>query len=276
MQPSVDWDAIRDIFNEALDTTPSERAEWLTAKCGEGTELRARIDSLLASYGMAGSFFDDLGKIVETSPAIPQLEPGTCLADRFRVSGLIGHGGSADVYEATDSELREPVALKILRSGSIDEAYWNQFRDEVRLARHISSPHVCRVYDVGRHWLDADTELLFLTMELIRGKTLAETIRDEGPRGSDAGFEIVRQMLSGLAAAHAAGIVHGDLKSSNVMISNDTGRVTIMDFGLARRAGVISPISGTTPAYAAPEQAEGASATCPGGLKAPTAAKRKK
>jgi TolB-like protein/Tfp pilus assembly protein PilF len=219
------------------------------------------VDSLIEAYEAAGDFFDDLGRVTGAPEPIPSLDPGYCLAGRFSIVGLIGHGGSGDVYEAADSELNEPVALKLLRSGSVEEEYWNQFREEVRLARHISSPNVCRVHDVGRHRLDAE-ELIFLSMELVRGRTLTQILLEDGPPSADAAFEIVRQMASGLAAAHRAGVIHGDFKSSNVMVSGGTSpRVYLMDFGLARYAGANSPVVGGTPAYMAPEQVTGSPVT---------------
>jgi hypothetical protein len=149
MLPLIDWDYVRDIFNTALETPAGGRDAYLSQACGCGTGLRQQVDSLLEAYGAAGDFFDDLGQVTGVADAIPSLDPGFRLADRFTVVRLIGHGGSGYVYEAADSELHESVALKLLRSGSVDEEYWNQFREEVRLARHISSPNVCRVYDVG-------------------------------------------------------------------------------------------------------------------------------
>jgi TolB-like protein/tetratricopeptide (TPR) repeat protein len=262
MLPLIDWDYVRDVFNTALETPAGGRDAYLSQACGCGTGLRQQVDSLLEAYGAAGDFFDDLGQVTGVADAIPSLDPGFRLADRFTVVRLIGHGGSGYVYEAADSELHESVALKLLRSGSVDEEYWNQFREEVRLARHISSPNVCRVYDVGRHWINAGTELLFLTMELVRGRTLSQLLHEDGPPSGDAAFEFIRQMAGGLAAAHRAGVVHGDFKSSNVMVSDGPSpHVYLMDFGLARYIGAKSALVGGTPAYIAPEQVTGSPAT---------------
>jgi serine/threonine protein kinase len=117
-----------------------------------------------------------------------------------------------------------------LRPGSLA-----QFREEIRLSREISSAHVCRVYDVGRHE-ESGADLIFLTMELLQGVTLADRIFLEGPLSLEAARPLIWQMAQGLDAAHLRGVLHRDFKSSNVMICpGNRDRVVITDFGLSRR-----------------------------------------
>ena len=179
---------------------------------------------------------------------------GTVLAGRYRVVSLLGRGGMGEVYKADDLTLDHPVALKFLPDSlGLEPAALARFHGEVRIARQVSHPNVCRVYDVG----DVDG-LRFLTMEFIDGEDLSSLLRRIGRLPGDKGVEIARQLCAGLAAAHEASVLHRDLKPANVMIDG-RGRARIMDFGVAaiardvRGAGVLSG----TPAYMAPEQLKG-------------------
>jgi serine/threonine-protein kinase len=180
------------------------------------------------------------------------------LAGRYRIFGLVGRGGMGEVYRAEDLKLGQTVALKFLpREVERDEARLTRFLEEVRLARQISHPNVCRVYDVG----EAEGQH-FLSMEFVDGEDLSGLLRriDRLPR--DKAIQIARQLCAGLAAAHEQGILHRDLKPSNVMIDG-RGRARITDFGLARLAGEIqgSDLRAGTPAFMAPEQIAGTAVT---------------
>ncbi|MGE5278792.1 MAG: protein kinase domain-containing protein [Acidobacteriota bacterium] len=184
--------------------------------------------------------------------------PGTILAERYRVIGLIGRGGMGDVYRADDLKLGQPVALKFLPDRlSSDRSLLDRFFSEVRTARSVAHPNVCRVYDIGevdgRH---------FLSMEYVDGEDLASLLRRIGRLPQDKALELSRQLCAGLAAAHERGILHRDLKPANVMVDG-RGRARIMDFGLAVAAaetGTAAEIGGT-PAYMAPEQFAGKGAS---------------
>ncbi len=184
--------------------------------------------------------------------------PGTMLAGRYRIFGLVGRGGMGEVYRADDLKLGQTVALKFLpRVVEKDGDRLALFLEEIRLARQISHPNVCRVYDVG----EADG-LHFLSMEFIDGEDLASLLRriDRLPR--DKAIQIARQLCAGLAAAHEQGVLHRDLKPSNVMIDG-RGRARITDFGLARLAVEIQGADARagTPAFMAPEQIDGTGVT---------------
>jgi serine/threonine-protein kinase len=180
--------------------------------------------------------------------------PGSVVAGRYRIITLLGRGGMGEVYRADDLTLGQPVALKFLpsRAGS-DEGLLERFRNEVRVARKVSHPNVCRVYDVG----DVDGQAFF-TMEYVDGEDLASLLRRIGRLPQDKALDIARQLCAGLAAAHAKGVLHRDMKPANVMLDG-RGQVVITDFGLA---GVVGQIQGAdvrsgTPAYMAPEQLAG-------------------
>ena len=183
-----------------------------------------------------------------------RFEPGTRLGTRYRIVALLGRGGMGEVYRADDLELGQSVALKFLPAGvAANPAELARFRGEVRVARQIAHPNVCRVYDIG----EADGHV-FLSMEYIDGEDLSAVLRRMGRPTADKALEIARQVCLGLAAAHEAGMLHRDLKPANIMVDG-RGRARITDFGLAglavelARAGQVAG----TPAYMAPEQIAG-------------------
>ena len=184
--------------------------------------------------------------------------PGTIIAERYRIVALLGRGGMGEVYRAEDLKLTQVVAIKFLPpSFSQDAAILERFHSEVRVARQISHPNVCRVFDIG----DADG-VPFLTMEYVDGEDLSSVVRRIGRLPQDKTIEISRQICAGLAAAHDRGIVHRDLKPSNLMLDG-SGKIRITDFGLA---GIAANIQGAevragTPAYMAPEQLSGKEVT---------------
>jgi serine/threonine-protein kinase len=179
--------------------------------------------------------------------------PGAVLAGRYRIVGLLGRGGMGEVYRADDLKLAQPVALKLLPAQLAgDGAALARFHREVRIARQVSHPNVCRVFDIG------ETDgLHFLSMEFIDGEDLASLLRRIGRLPEDKALEIARQLCAGLAAAHEQGVLHRDLKPANVMIDG-RGRARIMDFGLAVLGGQFNgEIFAGTPAYMSPEQLAG-------------------
>ncbi len=182
---------------------------------------------------------------------------GTVLAGRYRVLGLIGQGGMGEVYRAYDLILNQSVALKFLGRANMDEAALARFRNEVRIARQVSHPNVCRVYDIG--FIDG---FHFLSMEYLDGEDLASLIRRIGRLPQDKAIEFTRKICAGLSAAHERGVLHRDLKPANIMIDG-RGQVRITDFGLAALAQEIAlgDIRSGTPAYMSPEQKAGREVT---------------
>jgi serine/threonine-protein kinase len=190
--------------------------------------------------------------------------PGTVVAGRYRMVGLLGRGGMGEVYRADDLKLGQPVALKFLPEPlERDPARLERFLNEVRLSLRVTHPNVCRVFDIGQTE-EADAAgrpgliRQFISMEYVDGEDLASLLRRIGRLPEDKAVEIARQMCAGLAAAHDEGVLHRDLKPANVMIDG-RGRAKITDFGLAGATGGISGFEAQvgTPQYMAPEQVAG-------------------
>jgi serine/threonine-protein kinase len=193
--------------------------------------------------------------------------PGSVIAGRYRIVNLIARGGMGEVYRADDLKLSEPVAMKFLpESLAADKQWLDRFLDEVRVARNVSHPNVCRVYDVGEHFVAAtgDKPALaehFLTMEFVEGETLASLHARIGRLPPRKAEQIAQQLCAGLAAIHDEGILHRDLKPSNILI-DDKGQAKVTDFGLA----VPGELKGYhaaagTPGYVAPESLAGVEST---------------
>ncbi len=208
-----------------------------------------------AQPGAGGS-----GPVSSDGPASGSLslQAGQIIAARYRIVSSLGRGGMGEVYRADDLTLGVPVALKFLPgSRSADPAWLMRFRSEVRLARSVSHPNVCRVYDIA----EADGRA-FLAMEFIDGEDLASVRRRFGRLPSERAVEIARQLCLGLAAIHEQGVIHRDLKPANVMLDG-RGRVRVTDFGIAFSAAqstLKGEIAGT-PLYMAPEQLNGGEVT---------------
>ena len=265
MEP-VGSDRLKSIFLRAAEVEGPEREGVLAAECGEDAALRARVEGLLAHHDETGSM-EILPKVMAGGYA-PSLATGRLVSKRFRIRRFIGKGGLGEVYEASDEELGGVLALKIILPGLIEnEEMLARFKREVHLARQVTHPNVCRIFDVGRERAGG-VELLYLTMELIDGETLTEHMKHEKKlRPADA-LPLLEQIAAGLGALHEKSIVHRDLKPSNVMLVKQSGggvRAVIGDFGLARavleesledglsRSGLVMG----TPGYMAPEQLGG-------------------
>jgi hypothetical protein len=184
--------------------------------------------------------------------------PGTLLGGRYRIIALLGRGGMGEVYRATDLTLGQSVALKFIpEEAARDQRLLERFHGEVRVARQVSHPNVCRVYDIG------EVEgMPFLSMEYVDGEDLASLLLRIGRLPAHKALETSSKICAGLAAAHDRGIIHHDLKPANIMM-NKRGEVLIMDFGLAALAGEFSGAEARngTPAYMAPEQLKGVEVT---------------
>jgi eukaryotic-like serine/threonine-protein kinase len=231
----------KDVFLVALAQSGVDRSAFLADACGDDTALRAEVESLLHFHETTGS------SEPEVRGETAQFAPGQMFAGRYRMVARIGRGGMGDVWRADDVILQTPVALKLIASTANDQA--GRILNEVRVARQITHPAVCRVFDVG----NADG-VVFFTMELVDGEDLAALVRRVGRLPSEKVNDIARQLCGGLAAAHAQGVLHRDLKPGNVLIDNH-GQVRITDFGIAIwHAQPVSHSLTGTPAYMAPEQ----------------------
>ncbi len=179
--------------------------------------------------------------------------PGVILGERYQLREVLGRGGMGEVYRAFDLKLRVDVALKSVRPElSSSEKARELLRQEVRSAREVLSPNVCRIFDLV---VEEGRELV--SMEYIDGMTLAERLQERGPLELREAREVAAQFLAGLEAIHEAGLVHRDFKPENVMLTR-AGRVVVMDFGLAKaRTEAKSGTIAGTPAYMSPEQSRG-------------------
>ena len=266
---------IERICDGALECPPAERDRFLADACGGDQSLRVQVDLLLAQEPRAASFLETpallvAGRDMGASPDDTtkgfarhaplddaRFAPGEIFASRHRIVSLLGRGAMGEVYRADDLKLGQPVALKLLAFTSDDGGgRLQRFITEVRHARTVGHPNVCRVYDIG----EADG-WCYISMELVDGETLESLLRRIGRLPVEKTLDIARQLCAGLAAAHDRGVLHRDLKPSNIMVDG-RGQVRILDFGLAvsRTDWTIGEIAGT-PAYMAPEQVVGDRAT---------------
>ncbi|HEY6942896.1 protein kinase domain-containing protein, partial [Dokdonella sp.] len=205
-----------------------------------------------------GRTFDAGGAVANATVtgliASTDFSPGQLVGGRFRIVRLLGMGGMGVVYQARDIELDVDVALKLLRPefASRPDAF-ERFRQELLLARQVSSPHVVRIHDLVKHG-----ELWLISMDYVAGRSLEKLLDAEGALAPADAVRIARQVALGLSAAHHRHVVHRDLKPANVLI-NENGDAAITDFGVARSAGSTG-ITGSgviigTPEYLSPEQA---------------------
>ena len=189
-------------------------------------------------------------------PVMAMLQEGSVLANRYEILKLLGQGGMGAVYKARDRELDRVVALKVIRPEFAGQAsILQRFKQELILARKITHRNIIRIFDLG-----VADGLRFITMEFVEGQDLASLLDEKHKYSPEETLKILRQVCAALEAAHAEGVVHRDLKPQNIMIET-SGRVCVMDFGLARslesngltQAGAIMG----TPAFMSPEQAKG-------------------
>lgn len=221
---------------------------------------------------------DDVTRLPATRATV--FHEGDLVCDRFRVVRFIARGGMGEVYEAQDLELGDRVAIKTIRPEiALDEKVNQRFRREVQLARKITHPNICRIFDLFQHQMAGQRPgtppVVFVTMELLSGETLSQMLKRVGPMSADEARPIVAQMAGALSAAHAADVVHRDFKTSNVMLlpaprAGEPPRVVVTDFGLAFSVSEASDRGATlssagemlgTPDYMAPEQVEGGPVT---------------
>ena len=185
----------------------------------------------------------------------PSLRPGDILGNRYEVLEILGEGGMGTVYKASDIELSRTIALKVIRPELASKPeILQRFKQELILARQVTDRNVIRIFDLG----EADG-IKFITMEYVEGESLYQILRRQGKLSVDETIEVMKQMLSGLQAAHREGVIHRDLKPGNIM-RDAQGRVVVMDFGLARSLGgdgmTRSGAMLGTMEYMSPEQAQ--------------------
>ena len=250
------WRDLKALFEAALERPQEERGAFLQYACADA-ESRAEIERLLAAHVDAGSFIDrsPVAGLLGTEPGAPLIGK---MVGHYRVEHRLGSGGMGVVYAARDLDLDRLVALKFVFSDVVDAQ--DQLRGEAQRASRLNHPNVCTIHEVG-----ASDGMTYFVMEHVSGRTLSALIA-EHPLPLENLLNYGSQMAEALAHAHAHGLIHRDLKSSNVMVTPE-GRVKVLDFGLAcpappQRVSEVSqsrkelsreePIAGTLP-YMAPE-----------------------
>ena len=273
------WSAVEGLFHACLEQPAESRAAFLAHACGSDVTLRGEVESLLAQVGAGDSLLERPAMahaafpgstMTATSSGMTSRAPafslfaGEVIADRFEIIRGLGEGGMALVYEAIDRKLNARRALKFARPG-----YRQLIPQETRSALHITHENVCRTYEIHSA-ITSSGPADFISMELIEGETLLKRLQRENIPRPEA-LEIARQLCRGLASAHAAQIVHQDLKSNNVMLAqrvNGSLRVVIMDFGIAFSVGTRNDDDkatvGGTRDYIPPERWRGAAPSLSG------------
>ena len=272
--------SVEELFEAALARPPEVRKAFLDSVCANLPELRGPVEDLLSADEQSGSphekppvvrFTTELTTERTQTAARPITEsfqlfqPPIVIAGRFTVNRFIARGGMGEVYEAWDSELKERVAIKTVRPDlANNREILERFRREVKQARAISHPNVCRVHELFCHQTTAQNKVWFLSMEFLEGFTLNEHIRTYGPVEPALALELIEQVVRGLSAAHSLGVIHRDLSTRNIMLTSSAPgqlRAVITDFGLALnvlyRDDRIREDGGQgTPGFMAPEQRE--------------------
>ncbi len=217
--------------------------------------LREQLNELRTDVSIATSEFRSVESFTDDSDLFP---PGKLLAGRYEIIRVIGRGGMGVVYRAHDRELKEVIAIKAILPDLLadDPIVAEQFRSEIRLARRISHRNVVRTHDLGESEGTA-----FVTMEYVEGITVRELLRTRGKLGVSSAIALIRQLADALAVAHAAGVIHRDVKPENALIDHE-GVLKVMDFGIARLAEASTTRTQTgmtvgTLGYMAPEQLMG-------------------
>jgi len=263
------WERVKTLFGRALQMDAGARVEFLDLACADDLAVRLEVQRLLEEHDrLRDSFLQTPATRTESTLLHRSVfSRDDLVSSRYRIVRFVDKGGMGEVYEAADLELAETVALKtLLLKQSLSDDALARFKREIQLGRRVINPHVCRIHDLGRHCHPQHGDILYLTMEFLRGESLSRRIRSQGRFSTTEALPLVRQMISALGSAHRLGIIHRDFKSSNVMLVSDGDKLCakVTDFGLARsidcREGGTLTSSGLvmgTPAYMPPEQFRG-------------------
>ncbi|HSK21337.1 MAG TPA: serine/threonine-protein kinase [Longimicrobiales bacterium] len=253
MDAAERWKLVSETFDRTFELDAPARAAVLAATLGSLPDVRRQVERLLTAHDAAGDFLGDLDRdrAAALIAATPD-DPPPAAIGRYRIVRALGEGGMGVVYLAHDPELDRPIALKLLRSGRAGAAARARLLQEARAASALDHPNVAAIYEISTASDGRD----FIAMAFCEGQSLAERLAS-GPLPPGEAAHIALQVADALAAAHALGIVHRDVKPDNVIVAPD-GRVRLMDFGvavIARNAGAALPAG--TPGYVSPEQLDG-------------------
>ena len=225
-----EWEVVKNAFEAALRQSECDRAAYLNASLGDSPSILKMVSRLLANYREEETLSNAVSAEGICHPQV--FRPGNIVANRFRIIRFIASGGMGQIYEAYDQALGLSIALKVLHGALTSNSDMLQsFRQEIRIAREISHPNLCRIYD----FVDYRTEKRVIpcfSMELLEGENLASYISAHRPMTPAVALPILRSIAEALDTLHQHGVIHRDLKPSNVVFSRN--RVVITDFGLAK------------------------------------------
>ncbi len=256
------WQRVKDLFAAALEKDAADRNAFLDEACANDAALRAEVDSLLAAH-------DDTDDFIERPAAHraldlePETPPPSWIGRRvgdYRIVGEVGRGGMSEVYKGVrdDDEYQKEVAIKVLRQGYSTKSLLKRFKVETQILASLDHPNIARLLDAG----STEEGLPYLVMEHIAGRPIDDYCRTH-KLSLRARLDLFRTLCSAVQYVHQHLMVHGDLKCSNVLVS-ESGTVKLLDFGIAR---LLNPTPVTdqkhtgflamTPEYASPEQIRG-------------------
>ena len=261
------WKRLEQLFQQALDLDPQERPRFLDEACGQDSELRQEVESLLESAGQASDFIEKplQQAALQLSASRSALAPGSRFG-HYEIVSQVGAGGMGRVYLALDGKLGRKVALKTLTLESVHgEQGLLRLEREARTASALNHPNILTIYEVGQF-----EGIHFIAAEFVDGPNLRQKL-ETGRIAAPEAIEIAIQIAAGLNAAHSVGIVHRDIKPENVMLRDD-GLVKVVDFGIAKPGELLRgdsqdsgvPLLATQPGmvvgtarYMSPEQVRG-------------------
>ncbi|MBI1765116.1 MAG: serine/threonine protein kinase [Acidobacteria bacterium] len=247
------WQQLKELFNDALERPPAERAAFLDAACADDAELRREVEALLAEHGAPASALDSLPGAIAAQMAEVGAQAnnaGSAKMDGQMIGPYWLHerldaGGMGEVYRADHTRLRRPAAIKLLRTQLAESQAANaRFKREAKAVAVLAHPNIVVLYDYGEA-----AGVYYAVTELLDGATLRAQL-NQGALPWQRALEIVAEIAAGLAATHAKGIIHCDLKPENIFITRD-GYVKILDFGIARIQGTLNQDSLVTATQAA-------------------------